>query len=241
MAARKNWDDFVAHAESIARQPGFQELRDRLIGAADAAADDVVLDVGAGTGLLTLALAPRCGVVWALDVSPAMLDYLQAKARSGGHSNIELACTSAVSLPLVDSCVDVVVSNYCLHHLTDDEKRRALSEMRRVLRPGGRMAIGDMMFSMGLSSARDRDVARTKARAMLRRGVPGAVRLGRHAARLALRRHEHPAPASWWDTELRACGFENVHVEELAHEGGVAFARAPSAGDAAKSVLFTSA
>lgn len=211
----KNWDDFVTHAEEVARQPAFADLRDRLVAASAPTPGDTVLDVGAGTGLLTLAVAPRCRTVWALDVAPAMLGYLDAKARSAGFSNVQSVCASAVSLPLVDGCVDAVVSNYCLHHLTDEEKRRALLEMRRVLRPGGRVAIGDMMFAMGLSSPRDREVARSKAQSMLRRGVPGAVRLARHAGRIALRRHEHPAPAGWWASVLEASGFEDVVVEEL--------------------------
>jgi len=131
----KNRDEHVVNAEEIARGPGFTTLRDRILDLAAPCAGERCVDVGAGTGLLTLALAERADRVWAIDISPAMCDYLRAKVLSADLENVEIIVTSAVSLPLVDESVDLIVSNYCFHHLDDPDKDRALAEIMRVLLP----------------------------------------------------------------------------------------------------------
>jgi ubiquinone/menaquinone biosynthesis C-methylase UbiE len=223
----KNWDAYVANAEEIARGSGFCELRDRILRLADPAEHEVAVDVGAGTGLLTLPLAERTRKVWAIDISPLMGEYLRTKASSADVANIEVATASAVSLPLVDGTADLVVSNYCFHHLDDDGKRRALSEIYRVLRPGGRLVFGDMMFRLSVSDPRDRQVVADKVRSMLAKGPAGAARLAKNAVRFVGGRWEHPARADWWSAALRGAGFEDVRVELLPHEGGLAHARRP--------------
>ena len=221
----KNWDAFVVHAEEVARTEGFRHLRDRIVELAAPTESDVVVDIGSGTGLLTLELAPRVAQVWAVDIAPAMGEYLRTKAASAGLTNVEAATSSAVSLPLVDGSADIAVSNYCFHHLDDDGKRRALAEVRRVLRPGGRLVFGDMMFRVGVADARDREVVAAKVRAMAAKGPAGFLRLAKNGVRYASRRWEHPAPAPWWRGALTDAGFTDVLVEELPHEGGVAFGR----------------
>lgn len=221
----KNWNSHVVHAEEVARSRGFADLRDRIVDLAQATPSDVVVDIGSGTGLLTLALAPRVRRVWAVDIAAAMADYLRAKAASAWLDNVETMTASAISLPIVDASVDIVVSNYCFHHLSDDDKQRALAEAHRVLRPDGRLVFGDMMFRVSLHDQRDRDVVRDKVRAMLRQGWPGALRLAKNGIRFAGGRWERPARAEWWEAALDGAGFSDVQVEVLAHEGGVAHAR----------------
>jgi ubiquinone/menaquinone biosynthesis C-methylase UbiE len=225
----KNWDEHVVHAEEISRGPGFQALRDRILALAEVDEGDVVVDIGSGTGLLSLELARVADVVWAVDISPLMGAYLDTKAASAGLTNIRTATASAASLPLVDGLADAVVSNYCFHHLDDAGKAQALAEAHRVLKPGGRFVFGDMMFKVGLADARDREVVRAKVRAMLRKGPAGLVRLARNGARFASGRWEQPAPAGWWEKALVAAGFEDVRIATLEHEGGVASARRPAA------------
>ncbi len=224
----KNWDAHVQDAELIARGPGFRELRDRIIELAEPRASHIVVDVGSGTGLLTLALAERTTCVWAIDSSPAMNDYLRVKAASAALENVTSVLASAVSLPLVDDLADVVVSNYCLHELRNADKYRALAEARRVLKPGGRLVIGDMMFSFNPIRSRDRHVVLVKLRAIASRGLPGVWRVLKNAARLVSGRGEHPANAAWWQDALERSGFEHVKIETLAHEGGIAIADAPA-------------
>jgi ubiquinone/menaquinone biosynthesis C-methylase UbiE len=88
--------------------------------------------------------------VTALDISPAMCRHLEGKLVSLPTLNVVVLVGDAAELPLADGSVDVVLSNYCLHHLRDADKRQALAEARRVLRLDGRIVIGDMMFHIGL-------------------------------------------------------------------------------------------
>lgn len=221
----KNWDRHVIDAEEVARTAGFLGLRDEIVRLAAVSPGEVVADVGAGTGLLALALADDAGRVWALDISSGMCDYLTAKAESAELENVKCVVASAVSLPLVDASVDVVVSNYCFHHVDDDGKRRALAEIHRILRPGGRLVFGDMMFRVSVGDPRDREVLAAKVRAMVAKGPAGIWRLVKNGARIAGRRWEHPAPAEWWRKALERAGFEDVTVSVLPHEGGIASAR----------------
>ena len=220
----KDWDKHVVQAEDVARSNGFQHLRDEIMRRAAPKADESAVDIGAGTGLLTLPLAARVSRVWAVDISQHMGHYLVAKASSADISNIETVVASAVSLPLVDESVDLAVSNYCFHHLNDADKVRALREVRRVLVPGGRFVFADMMFRPSLGEARDRRLISEKVKTMLRRGPNGAARLAKNLGRFAVARWEKPARPTWWEEALVEAGFREVTVEALAHEGGIAMA-----------------
>jgi ubiquinone/menaquinone biosynthesis C-methylase UbiE len=224
----KNWDAHVADAESVARSRGFRELRDRILDLAEPQAEHSVVDVGSGTGLLTLAFAERTARVWAIDSSRAMNEYLRVKALSAGLHNVETVPASAVSLPLVDGLVDLVVSNYCFHELRHAGKQLALAEAMRVLKPGGRLVISDMMFSFNPMQPRDRSVVSAKLRTLARRGAPGVARVLKNVARQASGAGEHPANAAWWREALEQSGFQRVEIETLAHEGGIASADAPA-------------
>lgn len=223
----KDWDRYVAEAEEVARSAGFQALRDRIIALSEPAPDEVVVDVGAGTGLLTLPIARVAKQVWAIDISAPMCDYLRAKSASAGLDNVDTAVASAISLPLVDASADLVVSNYCFHHLDHAGKRRALAEVHRVLRPGGRLVFGDMMFRVSVVDPRDRQVVATKVKGMLRKGPGGMGRLVKNGVRFAGRRWEQPARAPWWEQALANAGFTAVTVEVLEHEGGIGKACRP--------------
>ncbi len=215
----------VENLEQMASTPGFGALRDEILELARLRSDEHVLDVGAGTGLLTLAAAPHVAEVSALDISPAMCGHLRSKLARLGIGNVEVLVENATRLPFEDASLDIVISNYCFHHLADTDKRRALAEIERVLRPGGRLVFADMMFHLSVVDRRDRAVIVGLVKRMLRRGPAGLLRIARNATRIATRRWEHPARVQWWRDSLLAAGFLDVEVRALHHEGGIASAR----------------
>ena len=219
----------MAHVEQLTDTPGFVALRREIIALASLGPEDRVLDIGAGTGLLALAAAPHVCRVSALDISPAMCRRLSAKAAELPQANLEVFVASATALPLPDAAADVVLSNYCFHHVSDAGKRRALEEISRVLRPGGRLVFGDMMFQVGLRGPRDRALIMRFVGKMLRRGPGGILRLAKNALRILSGRGEHPASVDWWQRALEDAGFAEVEVWPLDHEGGIAVARRPEA------------
>jgi len=223
----KTWDRRVRQADELSRSPGFREIRDRILERAAPAETDRALDVGAGTGLLALALAPRCRGVWAIDVAPAMVEHLRWVVAGRGFDNLYPLVASAATLPLEDGSVDLVVSNYCFHHLTEDEKRLALAETFRVLRPEGRLVFGDMMFGWSPGVERNRTIVRAKVRAMARRGPAGYVRILSNVIRMLAGRGERPAPPDWWRAALLETGFDGIRIDVLSHEGGIASATKP--------------
>ena len=108
---------------------------------------DTVLDVGAGSGtdaLLAARLAGPRGRVYALDMTPAMSAKLRALVSRLGIANLEVLEGNAESIPLADASVDVVTSNGMLNLVPD--KPKAIGEIRRVLRPGGRVQIADIVI-----------------------------------------------------------------------------------------------
>lgn len=108
---------------------------------------DTVLDVGAGSGtdaLIAARLAGPQGKVYALDTTPAMSAKLRTLVSRLGVSNLEVLEGDAESIPLADASVDVVTSNGMLNLVPD--KLKAVREIRRVLRPGGRAQIADIVI-----------------------------------------------------------------------------------------------
>jgi ubiquinone/menaquinone biosynthesis C-methylase UbiE len=227
-----DWDERVAAWEEVAASSAFLAIRDRIVELAEPRRDDRVVDLGAGTGLLALALAPHVWELVAVDISERMLERLDDTAAADGVHNIELLVADLRRLPLEDESATLVVSNYAFHHLDDPGKELALAEARRILRPGGRLVICDMMFSLSLE-ARDRQLVWEKVRSLLKRGPMGVVRILRNAARLAAGRWERPAAPQTWEQMLVARGFEQVRIELLEHEAAVAVARRPQVSSAA--------
>ena len=101
----------------------------------------VVGDLGCGTGQLTETIAPYVKQVIAVDSSPDMLDA--ARARVGGARNVDLRQGDLENLPVAPGELDAAMMSLVLHHAPSPAK--ALSEVARVLRPGGRVLVVDML------------------------------------------------------------------------------------------------
>jgi SAM-dependent methyltransferase len=123
------------------REPAWRPLMAERV-AADLPRGGVAVDLGAGTGTFAIELAgrrPDARVV-AVDGDPQILALAAGKA---GSEAVEWREARAEALPLDDGSVDVFTSSLVLHHLLWGEKRAALAEAARVLRPGGRLHVAD--------------------------------------------------------------------------------------------------
>src|ERR1700691_5371613 len=124
------------------------------VAVADLRPGETVLDLGCGGGIDVLLRAPRggpAGKAYGLDMTTGMLDLAREHARQAGAGNAEFLLGQIEAIPLPDSSVDVVISN-CVINLSTD-RPAVLAEMLRVLVPGGRIGISDVVAADRLSSA----------------------------------------------------------------------------------------
>jgi SAM-dependent methyltransferase len=118
-----------------------------------------VLDLGSGGGIDVLLSSRRVGPtgkVYGLDLTDEMLDLARENQRKAGVTNVEFLKGDIQAIPLPDNSVDVVISN-CVINLAPD-KNRVLEEAFRVLRPGGRFAVSDVVVRGQVSPAVRRDM-----------------------------------------------------------------------------------
>lgn len=119
----------------------------------------VVLDIGCGAGTDLLLAAGRVGPngrAIGVDMTPAMRERASAGARSRGLGNVDVRDGDATNLPVEDATVDVVISNGVLNLVPD--KGRAAREIARVLKPGGRVQIADIVIGEVLPDSALREI-----------------------------------------------------------------------------------
>jgi ubiquinone/menaquinone biosynthesis C-methylase UbiE len=105
------------------------------------------IDLACGPGTYTRQLAAHVGRAIGADLTPAMVEKARAEAARDGITNVEFVCADIYALPFADASAGIVSCGYAFHHMTDPP--RALAEMARVLRPGGRMAVTDIIVVEG--------------------------------------------------------------------------------------------
>jgi arsenite methyltransferase len=126
---------------------------------ADLHEGETVLDLGSGGGADILISAKRVGPsgrAIGLDMTDEMLELARANAAHAGAENVEFLKGYIEDIPLPDESVDVVISN-CVINLSAD-KRRVLAEVARVLRPGGRFAVSDVIADPDIDEATRADM-----------------------------------------------------------------------------------
>jgi len=125
------------------RGPEYRATLSLVVDHADPRPEDVVLDLGSGTGAVALALAPDAARVVGRDISEGMLEQAREKAAERDVENVTFDA-GRFREPNVDGSVDVVTSNFAMHHLSDDEKREAV-DVIAGLEPR-RFVLGDVML-----------------------------------------------------------------------------------------------
>lgn len=137
-------DQFTRQAEPFAQAHAIRspEALERIVHLAGASGEDTVLDVACGPGLLACAFAHVVRHVVGLDITPAMLDQARKTQAEQGVENVTWQLGDVLSLPYPDQHFSIVTSRFVFHHLLDP--LGALKEMKRVCKPGGRVAVTDV-------------------------------------------------------------------------------------------------
>jgi ubiquinone/menaquinone biosynthesis C-methylase UbiE len=139
------WATFYDTFVTIATLGKSKSLRAQTADIAAIQPGEHVLDVGCGTGELTMLARQRTGTdtVVGLDASPEMIAVARRKAERA-HLAIDYRVEVIEKIPFPDNTFDVVLSSLMMHHLPDPLKQAGLLEIQRVLKPGGRVVVVDL-------------------------------------------------------------------------------------------------
>jgi ubiquinone/menaquinone biosynthesis C-methylase UbiE len=141
-------DAFLPGYDLLTRLSGFNRVHDRLIGQAELAVNHRVLEIGCGTGNLTIRTKRTHPPIEMIGSDPDPLALRRAQRKAARLSGIRFERGYAQRLPYIDGEFDRVLSSMMLHHLDSDAKTAAAAEVFRVLRPGGRLHVVDMGGNM---------------------------------------------------------------------------------------------
>ena len=117
--------------------------------------DHVLLEFGIGTGEFTIEVAKHCSKVYAVDISPTMLEFAKHKAQNQSITNIEYCHAGFLTYQHSGEPLDIVVSQLALHHLPDFWKLVALKRIHSMLKKGGKLFLRDTVYSFDVNNYED--------------------------------------------------------------------------------------
>jgi len=140
-------DEFTRQAETFSASATITDaaLTQRFIDALGEAAQGSVLDVACGPGILSAVIAKTARQVVAFDLTPQMLKKAAQRCAEAGLANVTFREGTATELPFANAAFDAAVTRLSVHHF--DRPSRVMSEIFRVLRPGGAFVVADVISS----------------------------------------------------------------------------------------------
>lgn len=204
----KEYDNYMSASA------GYTKLINEIINTANPKDRDIGIDIGAGTGALTVPLSTMVQNLYAIDTSCEMLKILKAKLKRKNITNVETISADIRRMPLISTSVTLIVTNYCLHHLKDGERSHAIREFYRILKQNGRIVIGDVMFSQDEKKKIMRERLEEKKRKMkyinyLKMRILEILQFSRRY------KNEYPIPSEMWITILHNACFKNLSYKRL--------------------------
>ncbi len=124
-----------------------RRLREMTVGLAQLKPGDQVLEVGCGTGSLTLAAKRQVGSTgqaYGIDVIPKMIELCRRKAEQAGADPSAFRLGGIDNIPFPEKKFDAVLCSFMIFHMSEQVRRRGIQEIRRVLKPGGRLVVVDL-------------------------------------------------------------------------------------------------
>ena len=205
---------------------GLERVTAAVLASVEVSPGDQVVDLGCGTGQLSIPLAERGANVLAIDVSEGMIERLAEKARERSLPNLEGLAAPVENLSLPEGSVDLIVTSYALHHLRDADKDRLVTTAYQWLRPGGTLLVADMMFGRG-GSSQDRAIIKSKVSALAKRGIGGWWRIAKNSYRYMVRVQERPVSISAWTSMFAKAGFTSITASSIVAEAGMVAGQRP--------------
>ncbi len=207
--------------------PGLGKVVEAVIAKANASSAYEVLDLGCGSGQLALPVSSMVKSVTGVDISPRMIELLKSKLTQNEIGNVKTMTASIQELNFAQGSFDLILSNYALHHLSDDQKQWVVKQGFHWLKPNGRMVFGDMMFGRG-GEKQDREIILSKVSVLLKKGPGGWWRVVKNSARYLARVQEKPISRQAWVRLFEQAGFSDVGSDTVVAEAGIVFGSRPS-------------
>ena len=193
MTSRQVQQEFSRQAEAMAASRRFnnQQALKKLRAALDPQPSMRALELACGPGIVAEHLAPHCGSIVGLDLTPEMVARAAHRTRSAGLANTAFLLGDCEALPFPAASFDAVTTRSAVHHFRDPNA--VLSEVKRVLRPGGRLVISDVVSSEDLDES----------------SLHNALEILRDPT------HVRMLPESELVAVVQSCGFEVESIEAM--------------------------